>query len=49
MESLTQIQIQDEDVCVLLSTHILKKEMNPSLLPQAMGKLQGKLGVVSYD
>ena len=38
MESVTQVQILEEIVCISLCANALWKGMNPSVLPLAMGK-----------
>ena len=39
MESVAQVQILDEAVCVSLHANALERDINPSFLSQAMGKL----------
>ena len=38
MDSVTQVQILDEAVCILHSANILREGMNPTILPLVMGK-----------
>ena len=38
MELMTQVQILDKADCISLYANVLKKGMNPSVLPPAMGK-----------
>ena len=38
MDTVTRVQILDETDCISHSTNILGKDMNPIILPPAMGK-----------
>ena len=38
MDMTTQVQYLDENVCILHKAHTIGKGMNPTILPQAMGK-----------
>ena len=38
MGRVTWVQTVDEAICILYSTNNLEKDMNPPILPPAMGK-----------
>ena len=46
MSRVTRVQILDEVVHISHRANIHWKGINPTILPQAQGKLSGKLGVV---
>ena len=43
METVTQVQILDEAVCILHSANTIGKGMNPTILPPVMGKIVGHI------
>ena len=48
MNTAIQVQTLDEAVCISLSTNTLGKGMNPTILPPAMGKIIGQIGLFSF-
>ena len=47
MNTLTRVQNLDEAVSIAHCTNTLVKDMNPTILPPAMGKLIGETGLLS--
>ncbi len=49
MDTATRVQILDESDCISHSTNTLVKDMNPIILPLAMGKIVGQTRFISPD
>ena len=48
MDTETQVQILDEAVYISHSANILRKGMNPTILPSIWGKIVGQTGLFSF-
>ena len=47
LDMMTQVQNLNKAVCISQSTDNLGKDMDPTILPPAMGKWQGRLGCLT--
>ena len=47
MDLATQVRIQDEAVCISHSVNTFEKAVNPTILPPAMSKIVGQIGLFS--
>ena len=43
---MTQVQILDKAVCISFYDNTLEKDMDPTILPPAMDKQEGRLGIL---
>ena len=48
MDMVTRVQILDEVAYISQSANSLRKGMNPTILPPAMGKIIGKTGLFNF-